>query len=35
MSGDRDNIDEPVNLGLDLDGVLDEATGFFALLSRI
>lgn len=27
--------EEPVNLGLDLDGVLDEATEFFSLLTRV
>lgn len=29
------DLPEPVNLGLDLDGLLDEANGFFRLLTRI
>jgi len=30
-----DNLPKPVNLGLDLDGLLDEANGFFQLLTKI
>ena len=30
-----DDLPSPVNLGLDLDGLLDEATNFFQLLARI
>ena len=30
-----DDLPSPVNLGLDLDGLLDEATDFFKLLARI
>lgn len=30
-----DRSDVPINLGFDLDGLLDEATDFFSLLSRI
>jgi len=30
-----DDLPSPVNLGLDLDGLLDEATEFFTMLSRI
>ena len=30
-----DDLPSPINLGLDLDGLLDEATDFFQMLSRI
>ncbi len=30
-----DDLPAPVNLGLDLDGLLDEATDFFKLLAKI
>ena len=30
-----DDLPSPINLGLDLDGLLDEATDFFQMLARI
>ena len=31
----NDDLPTPINLGLDLDGLLDEATDFFKILARI
>ena len=34
-TGTEDRLQPRINLGLDLDGLLDEANGFFRLLTRI